>query len=131
MSGRTAEETYAECQSTDLLNLKDNNIDSANDGLIHPLRAINGSIDPGFEPSGFHFPDSDSLQMLKPSLISLLDQKAARSPIAISKGNTMLLTHAKRGRSLQGDIDGSEFSKKTAELQLYIVTWNMKGRVRL
>jgi len=68
--------------------------------------------------------------MLKPPLIGLLNQTAARTPeLPISHGKGVSLTHAERGKFHQGN--GSEFTKKAAELQLYIVTWNMKGRVRV
>jgi len=66
-----------------------------------------------------------TLSALNSSISSRLSQEIARSPLAITQSNT----HAESDRFHQGD--GSEFSKKAAELQLYIVTWNMKGQVRI
>lgn len=119
-----AEVQYSDGKSTELLDQKDSH-DSANLGLIQPLIAKNGSTSPGI-PAGDLFLDPDYMHIPKTSLLGLLNQKAERSPVAIARGNTMLLTHAASGSARQWEE--RELSKKAAELQLYVVTWNMNGR---
>ena len=111
----SADDYPASCQlSTYLLNRKDN-IASPNGGY-ETLGAVNSLINPG-------------LQMLQPSLIGPLNHKAASSPLAITDGNAMLHTHAENGRS---QTDASTLKKPcAAQLQFYIVTWNMNGRVSI
>lgn len=113
---------YPECQSTYFLNQKENRT-SPNSGF-ETLSAIN----PGFPPA-FPFQASDSSEMLQPSLIGLLSHKAASSPLAITDGIAMVHTHAENGRSQQ--TDPRSLKKPCAQLELYIVTWNMNGRVSL
>lgn len=124
---QVAEVQYSNDKSTEPLDQKDSH-ESANMGLIQPLIAKNGSTSPGISSRDL-FLDPDHTQIPKTSLLGLLNQKAERSPVAIARGNTMLLTHAASGSARQWEE--RELSKKAAELQIYVVTWNMNGRVRL
>ena len=109
---------YPGCQSTYLLD-QTVNITSPNITGFETEGAINGSV--------LSFQAPNSLDML--SLIGLLSHKAASSPLVITDGNAMLHTSAETGRSQQADAN--PMKKPHAELQLYIVTWNMNGRVSL
>ncbi|KAG0625174.1 hypothetical protein M758_2G033400 [Ceratodon purpureus] len=107
---------YPGCQSTYLLD-QTVNITSPNITGFETEGAINGSV--------LSFQAPNSLDML--SLIGLLSHKAASSPLVITDGNAMLHTSAETGRSQQADAN--PMKKPHAELQLYIVTWNMNGRL--
>lgn len=70
---------------------------------------------------GFLLQASNSLEMLHP----LLGHEVVSSPLAITNGNfSMLYTY---DTLQQTNLSGME--QPCAQLQLYIVTWNMNGRI--
>ncbi|KAG0610138.1 hypothetical protein M758_7G041400 [Ceratodon purpureus] len=109
-----SEEDYSECIYTYLLKQKES-IASQNGGF-ESKSATTNLVDPRFSP-GLPFNASNTLEMLKPSLVGLLNQKAA----------SCTRTHD-NGRSQQTDV--SALKKPSAQLELYIVTWNMNGRLQ-